>query len=90
MSERFVIFDDAVMDDGQLSSLSKWGWAFSSVGFPCVAQRVWAMAVSRVSSLPLSSSGSAAIFPTTLQWPDLVVIDACNAGRVIASVFQFL
>ena len=38
-----VIFDDSVVDDHDLPVQSRCGWAFSSVGRPCVAQRVWPM-----------------------------------------------
>ena len=36
-----VVLDDAVVDDDDRPVQSRCGWAFSSVGRPCVAQRVW-------------------------------------------------
>ena len=36
-----VVLDDAVVDDDDLAGAVAVGWAFSSVGRPCVAQRVW-------------------------------------------------
>ena len=41
--EREVVFDDAVVDDDERPVQSRCGWAFSSVGRPWVAQRVWPM-----------------------------------------------
>ena len=42
--ERGVVFDDAVVDDGdRRPSPPTCGWALRSVAGPCVAQRVWLM-----------------------------------------------
>src|SRR5574337_1742541 len=46
---------------------SLWGWAFSSVGRPWVAQRVWPSPTSPEKSRPHSTFSSSLIFPT-LRW----------------------
>ena len=42
---------------------SRCGWAFSSVGRPCVAQRVWPMPYSPSSGLVAMTSSSRASLP---------------------------
>ena len=42
---------------------SRCGWAFSSVGRPCVAQRVWPMPYSPSSGLPAITSSRRASLP---------------------------
>src|SRR5574337_2088109 len=46
---------------------SLWGWAFSSVGRPWVAHRVWPSPTSPEKSRPHSTFSSSLIFPT-LRW----------------------
>src|SRR5574337_1368314 len=46
---------------------SLWGWAFSSVGRPWVAQRVWPSPTSPEKSRPHSTFSNSLIFPT-LRW----------------------
>ena len=51
-----VVLDDAVVDDDDAAVQSRCGWAFSSVGRPCVAQRVWPMPYSPSSGCFASTS----------------------------------
>ena len=88
--EREVVLDDAVVhDDERSGAVAVRGWAFSSVGRPWVAQRVWpmpkvpwmgdfSMTASRLRSLP----GRAAEFELGRAAAD------GDAGGVVAAVFE--
>jgi hypothetical protein len=36
-----IVLDDPVVDQGEIAAGARCGWAFTSLGGPCVAQRVW-------------------------------------------------
>src|SRR5664279_3337171 len=56
---------------------ARWGWAFESVGAPCVAQRVWPIA-----TVPSGSGRSASSCARTASFPALLAI----ARRVVSGV----
>ena len=67
---------------------SRCGWAFSSVGRPCVAHRVWPIPYSPSSGLPAMTSSSRASLPALRLQLDVAVADDRDPGRVVAAVLE--
>ena len=67
---------------------SRWGCAFSSVGRPCVAQRVWPMPYSPSSGLTARTSSRRASLPALRRSSMRAVADDRDAGRVVAAVLE--
>ena len=67
---------------------SRCGWAFSSVGRPCVAQRVWPMPYSPSSGLPASDLLEVRQLAGAAPELDRSVADDRDAGRVVAAVLE--
>ena len=69
-------------------SQSVWGWAFSSDGRPCVAQRVWPMP-----GVPARAAPSALEHLEPPGGPPDVegaVVEHGDAGRVVAAILEAL
>ena len=83
-----------------LSSQSPWGWAFSSVTRPWVAQRVWATPIVAGGAATATAAAVGAVLGDRLAQVrevadsahavDLTVRDHRDACRVIASVLELL
>ena len=67
---------------------SRCGWAFSSVGRPCVAQRVWPMPYSPSSGLPASDLLEPRQLAGAAPQLDRAVADHRDARRVIAAILE--
>ena len=68
---------------------SRWGWAFSSVGRPWVAQRVWPMP--KVPSMGLSAMTSSRLTELAGGAAELEAVGAAgygDAGGVVAAVLE--
>ena len=84
-----VVLDDAVVDDDEPPLQSWCGWAFSSVGRPWVAQRVWPMPQCPVSGLaaPAPPRGSTSL-PAQRRLSSCAAAHDGHAGRVVAAVLE--
>ena len=70
---------------------SRCGWAFSSEGRPCVAQRVWPMPVRPGERLGLDARRQVPELPLAPRHADeAVVAEDGDAGRVVAAVLEAL
>ncbi len=69
---------------------SSWGWQFSSVTRPWVAQRVWAMPLWAAGAAPFTRSRRAFSGPTARVVCAAPVLEQRQAGGVIAAVLQGL
>ena len=64
------------------------GWAFASVGLPCVAQRVWPMPVSPSSGRRFQPRLEIAQLAFGAAAAKLAMLDGGDAGGIVAAIFQ--
>jgi hypothetical protein len=84
-----IVLDNAVVDDDDAAGAVAMGWAFSSVGRPCVAQRVWPMPKVPSSGCSRSTSSRLASLPGARRTSSVERRTAHgDARRVVAAVFQ--
>ena len=86
LAQRLEILDDAVVD--QRDSPTMCGWALSSVGAPCVAQRVWAMPVAPGSGSSASRRARLSSLPSARRRSIAPSCDRRDARRIIAAIFE--
>ena len=83
-----VVLDDAVVHDDDAAVQSRCGCAFSSVGRPCVAQRVWPMPKSPSMGSRASTSSRFESLPALRRICSCPSRTTRDAGRVVAAVLE--